>query len=268
MHLRPLVRAGDEVLAPVLGELHRPQQLPGRPRHQHLLRPRVLDLHAEAAADVRGDHVDVGQRQVELGRDGGAHAGGGLGRGPQAHAAGLRSQRASTPRPSIGVERTARCAGRAPARAARRRWPRRYRRALAPSSPRRCRARRDARGARLSGRVDADHGGQRLVADGDQLGGILGDVAIGGDDHHHGLADVVDLVLRQRVRRPAAGQRRVRDQQRQRPRQPARQILVGVDRDQAVHVQRRAHVDVDDPGVRVRAAHERRRQASASRSSR
>ena len=47
--LRAFVRAGDEVLPPVLGELDRtPEQL-RRPRHQHLFRPRVDDLDPEAA---------------------------------------------------------------------------------------------------------------------------------------------------------------------------------------------------------------------------
>ena len=55
------------------------------------------------------------------------------------------------------------------------------------------------------GRVDTDHGGQFLITDVDQVGGVFGQVAIGGDDHDDGLADVVDLILRQRVRRPAVG---------------------------------------------------------------
>ncbi len=206
MLLGPLVRAGDEVLAPVLGELHRPQQLPGRPRHQHLLRPRVHDLHPEAAADIRGDHVYVGQRQVELGRDGRAHAGGGLGRGPQAQVAGLRipaGQHAAAfhrgRRGPLDVQvelQHARGGGD-------------DRGGVAVLLHR---VRRDVAGhvgmhevLGFPGRVDTDHGGQFLITDVDQVGGVFGQVAIGGDDHDDGLADVVDLVLRQRVRRPAVG---------------------------------------------------------------
>ena len=82
VHLAALVGRGDEVLAPVLGELHRPAQRPGRQRDQQLLGPRVVDLHAEAAADVGGDHVDLAEVEAELDRDRGPHAGRGLGRGP------------------------------------------------------------------------------------------------------------------------------------------------------------------------------------------
>ena len=82
VHLPALVGRGDEVLAPVLGELHRPAERPRRQRHQQLLGPRVVDLHAEAAADVGRDHVDLAEVEAELGGDRGAHAGRGLGRGP------------------------------------------------------------------------------------------------------------------------------------------------------------------------------------------
>ena len=52
----------------------------------------------------------------------------------------------------------------------------------------------------------------------------------------------------------------MRDQQRQRVGEPARQVLVGVDRDQPVDLERAADVDVADPGMGVRAAHERGRE--------
>src|SRR5690606_8905309 len=84
LHLAALVGGGDEVLAPVLGPLDLPAEEPGGPRHQDLLRPRVHDLDAEAAADVGRDHLDVGQGQVERGGDGHADAGGGLGAGVDA----------------------------------------------------------------------------------------------------------------------------------------------------------------------------------------
>ena len=70
------------MLAPVLGELHGPAERPGRERDQELLGPGVVDLDAEAAADVRGDHVDLAEVEAELDRDHGADAGRGLRRGP------------------------------------------------------------------------------------------------------------------------------------------------------------------------------------------
>ena len=85
--LAALVGRGDEVLAPVLGELHGAAERAGRQRHQHLLGPRVVDLHAEAAADVGRDHVDLAEVEAELDRDRRPDAGGGLGRGPHLQAA-------------------------------------------------------------------------------------------------------------------------------------------------------------------------------------
>ena len=82
LDLAALVGRGDEVLAPVLGELHRAAERPRRHRHQQLLGPRVVDLHAEAAADVGRDHVDLAEVEAELHGDRGADAGRGLGRGP------------------------------------------------------------------------------------------------------------------------------------------------------------------------------------------
>ena len=66
--LPTLVRGRDEVLAPVLGELHDPVEGAGRVRHQQLLRPRVVDLDAEAAADVGRDHVDLSQVEARAWR--------------------------------------------------------------------------------------------------------------------------------------------------------------------------------------------------------
>ena len=61
VHLAALVGGGDEVLAAVLGELHGPAERPRGQRDQQLLGPRVVDLHAEAAADVGRDHVDLAE---------------------------------------------------------------------------------------------------------------------------------------------------------------------------------------------------------------
>ena len=59
-------------------------------------------------------------------------------------------------------------------------------------------------------------GGQQLVVDGDPADRVLGDVAVVGDHEGDRLAHVVDLVLGQRVLGAAVGERRVRDEQRQR----------------------------------------------------
>ena len=233
--LAALVRRGDEVLAAVLGELHRPAQRAGRHRHQHLFRPRVHDLHPEAAADVRGDHLDAAQVQAELGRHRGPHPGRGLGRGPdpQPLRVGVPAGQHS---PALQRHRrpTARRPGPAPAGAVRRRSPA----AASPTSCTRCAATLPGTSGCTScsaapGRLDADHRRQRLVADHDPLGGVLGQVAVLGHHHHDRLADVVHLVAGQRVLGAAVGQRRVRDQQRQRVGQRAGQVLVGVDRQQA-----------------------------------
>ena len=93
---------------------------------------------------------------------------------------------------------------------------------------------------------------------------VLCDVPVPCHDHHDRLADVVDLLAGQRVAGAGRVQGRVRDQQRQRLGDRAalglvrsEQVVVGVDRDQPVDVERTCRVDVDDPRMRVRAAHER-----------
>jgi hypothetical protein len=105
---------------------------------------------------------------------------------------------------------------------------------------------------------------QLLVGDGDPLGGVLGDVPVGRHHHHDRLADVVDLAVGQRVAGARRGQLRVRDEHGQRLRERAGEVLVGVDGDQALDVEGGVHVDVDDAGVRVRAAHEGGGQRAAA----
>ncbi len=87
--LRALVGGGDEVLAAVLGELHRPAQRLRRQRDQELLGPRVHDLDAEATADVGGDDVDLRQVEAELGGHAPAYAGGRLRGRPDRQPAGV-----------------------------------------------------------------------------------------------------------------------------------------------------------------------------------
>ena len=108
----------------------------------------------------------------------------------------------------------------------------------------------------LRGRSGArtHHGGQHVVLDADALHGVLGRVAVGRHHQRDGLADVADHVLGEDVLGHRRGQRRVGDQQRAALLQPAGEVLVGVDRDEALDVERIEHVDVADPGVRVGAA--------------
>ena len=157
---------------------------------------------------------------AELGGDRGAHATSRSGsRCAPAASRSSASQRARRPCPPSAWRRCARCPGRARARAARR--PSRLEQ---PSSRRCC----SMWAATLSGTSSCTSGarraraasmpttGQELVLDDDRLAGVLGDVAVGRDHHDDGLADVVDLVLGQRVAGAAGVQRRVRDEQRQR----------------------------------------------------
>ena len=257
LQLAALVRAGDEVLAAVLGPLDVAAQVACRPRHQHLLGPRVHDLDAEPAADVGGDALDLGERHPELGGDRGTHAGGGLGGGVQAQralvevplredalalhrGAGAALDRQVEGEPVGGggqgglevadlLEQVgADVVGHVVV---------------------------DERGAG-AGVVDADDDGQLLVGDLDARDGVLGHVPVAGDDHDDGLADVVDLVLGQAVAGAGVGERGVGDEHRQRLGDPAGQVLPGVDGLDAVDLPRVVDVDVDDPRVGVRAAHE------------
>ncbi len=104
--------------------------------------------------------------------------------------------------------------------------------------------------------LDPDDDGQLLVAHPDPLARVLGDVAVGRDDHDDGLTDVVDLVLGQGVTGAPVGERRVGDEQRQRLAHLPGQVLVHVDRDDPVDVDRVVGVDLEDSRVGMRAAHE------------
>jgi hypothetical protein len=256
--LLPLVRRGDEVLAAVLRPLDLGLQRDRRHRHQQLLGPRVHDLDTEAAAHVRGDHLDLVERQLELGRYRRAHRRRRLG-------AGVHAQRGV-----VGV----------PLRVHALALHRHGRAALdvlgEPEGARRGRQRgldvagllvvdgadvvRDVvvhGGLGRAGGVHPDDDGQFLVRDGDPLGHVLCDVPVGGDHHDHRLADVPDDAVRQRVAGARRVQLRVGDEHRQRLGHRAGQVLVGVDRDQPLDVEAALDVDAGDAGVRVRRPHER-----------
>ena len=222
MQLRALMRAGDEVLAPVLGELDRLAQQPGGPGDQHLLGPRVHDLDPEAAADIGCDDVHLAEVQPELGRDGGPNARRRLRRGPQAQPGRL----------VVPVRQDAATFQRGGCRSLDLQLKLEY---VRRGGDRRCCVATllDRIGRQIAGDVivhqipagarclDAHDGGQRVVADVDQVGRVLGRVPVGRDHHHDRLADVVHLAASQRVRRAAVGERGMGDQQRERLGQPA-----------------------------------------------
>ncbi len=244
--LGALVGGGHEVLAAVLGVLDLAAQQARGPGDQHLLGPRVHDLHAEAAADVGRHALDLAVGQAQDRRDGEAHARGRLGRGVHAQALVV-----GVP---AGVDAAALQRGggaaldvQAQLQGARRGGQRRV--DVADLL--------DQVGGDLLGAVQPDDGGEDLVGDPDAVRGVLGEVAVGGDDHHDRLADVADQVLGQRVGGPRRGQGRVGDEQGEGVGEAARQVLVGVDRHQPLHVQGGGDVDVEHAGVRVGAAHER-----------
>ena len=258
VHLRALVGRGDEVLAAVLGELHRPAQRHRGQRDEELLGPRVVDLHAEAAADVGGDHVDLGEVEAELGGDAAAHAGRGLGRRPHGEAGG------------VGV----------PARDGAAALHRRTGRPLDVELERQGVRGLGDGGAGVAvlllhprphvaghvvvdeavgraGRGDADDRLEVVVRDADPGHCVLGDVAVDGDHEGDGLADVVHLVLRQGVLRAAVGERRVRDEQRQGLGHRVHEVVVRPDGQHALDVEHVGDVDVGDPRVGVRRAQHR-----------
>ena len=256
--LRPLVGRGDEVLAAVLGELHRPSQRHRRERHEELLGPRVVDLDAEAAADVGCDHVDVGQVEPELGRDAPAHAGGGLRRRPDGEPAGVGVPAGDRAAPfhggaggALDVEVEGQRVGSGgdgrPGVAVL---------LLHPGADVAGDVLVDESPGRPSGR-DADHRLEEVVGHPDPPDRVLGDVAVDRDDEGDRLPDVVDLLLGQRVLRPAVGQRRVRDQQRQRVGHRADEVLVGPHHHHAVDVEHVGDVDVGDARVGVRRSQHR-----------
>ena len=114
--------------------------------------------------------------------------------------------------------------------------------------------------AAVPGRFDTHNLRQRLIAHDDALGGVLGEVAVVGDDHRDRLAHVIDLVTCEGMCRAAVRERRVRDQERERVGERAGQVVVGVNGNEIVDLQRGRHIDVRDSGVRIRRPHERRCQ--------
>ena len=238
--LLALVRGADEVLAPVLGPLDRHPEQAGRQRHHHLLGIELDDLDAEAAADVGRDDVDAVDVEVEQAARGrrGCRSAPASSRAPAAPPSS--SNRATTPRPSSGVA-ALRSISQPPLEDVRRGGEAGVDVAVLLGD-----LRDDVVGpvavherrVRGVGVLDVGHDRERLVLDDDRARRVLGDVAVARDDHRDRLADVADLVARQRVLRAPVGDRLVRDDQRQRLRELPVEVLVRVDRVDAVDVER------------------------------
>ena len=215
------------------------------------------DLHPEAAADVGGDALHPVERQAQLGGDRRAHAGRGLGGGVDAQA---RVDRVPTGVHAAPLQRCGRAALHVEVELE---GVRGVLDGGAGVPDVLHEVRRDVvvdalvHGVRRGpGGGDPDDRRQHVVAHHDAVAHVLGDVAVAGDDHDHRLTDVVDLLAGQCVAGARRVQRGVWNQQRQRFADATGQVLPGVDRDKTVDVQRGGHVDVDEPGVGVRAADE------------
>lgn len=107
-----------------------------------------------------------------------------------------------------------------------------------------------------TGTFESDDHREEVIVDSDLGGGVLGGVAVTRHDEDDRFADMIDLILRQGIARARRRQRRMRDEQGQVLPHRSGEVLVGPDPDQTGSLQRLRDVDVDDPRVRVRAAHE------------
>lgn len=105
---------------------------------------------------------------------------------------------------------------------------------------------------------------QHVVAHAHPGARVLGDVAVGCDNHRDRLTDVVHGLLGQGVAGDGMLDAGVRQQHGQRlgglP--DVTKVLPRPHRDDALDVQGTLDIDVCDAGVRVRAAHERRREGA------
>ena len=195
VYLLPGVDARREVLEPVLLPHHRVSDPHGDQRHQRLLAHEVV-LHPEAAAHVGGDHPHLGLAQPGDLADGGPQHVGRLGGGVQGEAAPGRVELAQRP---VALQRQARDPvvdealaqhpvgggeGAVHVAVAARHVQEHV---VGPVVV-------DQRGAGGQGGLGIDHRRQVLVLDGDQLQGVLGDVAALGHHRGDGLAHEDHLV--------------------------------------------------------------------------
>ena len=242
------------MLEAILDPLHRPaEHAAGMADHDLFgIGPR---LAAEAAADVLRDHADVELGNVEDRRDILPDIVVGLGRDPDGErrspgieigdaAAGFERQRGLAPERETaryaaggGAERALGVAG----------FVHEGGGDIAG------RVRVELRRARRQGRFHGRDRGQRAVIDLDQLGEILGPIAILGDHQGHGLADEAHPVGRQQLRHGLAdaGMAEARDQRLV----DEGQIARGQHQQRAGR-QRSVCIDTTDLGMRHRTADE------------
>ena len=212
VQLSALLVGRDEVLAAILGPLHRLAQLHGRPRHQHFLGEEQHDLGAEATTHVRGDDFDLELRQAEhVGQtvlDGQWR----LRRIPHGqrllqrvehghHAARLDGAAARALDEQVLLEHVRRLMESAFGIADD---------LLQTGGDVARHVVVHQRLAWLERDAKVDHRRERFPLDVDQADGVLGHVAIFGDDHGDRLADVAHLALRQGALSAAVRQTRVR----------------------------------------------------------
>ncbi len=195
-----LLGGGQKVLAPVLDPFDRTADLHGGERDRELLGVDA-GLGPEPAADLRGDHADPALVDAEELRQRAPHHVGGLGRAPDEE---LARNGILGPDHAAALHGVTAAAVLGDALAKHMRGAAEHLIDVAEFRPQR----RDAvvgralvrpRGVRLErGRKFGDRG-ERIVADLDQAGGILGDRARVGDDQRDGLARIMHGLRRQHV---------------------------------------------------------------------
>ena len=207
-----------EVLDPILDPLHRPPQADGGARHQDLLGIEEHDLRAEGAADVGRDHLHLELGQAEDPREPVLDGQRRLGRDPRlerprarveiGHDAASLDGAAAAPLDPQPLAEHAGGAGKGGIRIAHALHE--PARAIGGHVPVNQRRPARERGFQLG------DGGQRLVAHLDQLGGVLGDVAILRDHERDHLAHVADAVGGERRLGARLGEGGMRDEERRR----------------------------------------------------
>ena len=269
LDLPALVCARDEVLTAILDPLHLAgdtglAEASSGPRDHDFFGPRVNDLDAESAADVRSDAVNLVQRHPQSRGDCGAGGRGRLGGGPERegvlvtvptcvdalalHRHGSRTLDFEIQRQSVrrggqfGIQISEPV--------------------LQVSGDVVRNVGVDGVGGGASD-VDPHYRLQRLVGDVDLRASVLGDVPVVGDHHGDGFSDMLHLVLREGIPVARSDDSRMRNEQWQVLRHFRRvreEIFVGVDGMYARHFQRLIDVDVDDSRMGVRRPDECRDQ--------
>jgi hypothetical protein len=211
----------------------------------------VIDLHAEAAADVRGDDADLVLGHAELARHEQPDQVRVLARQVEREGAGAevghagarldrRAGRAVVDDPALDHD-VGLGPGRVHVAAADRPLVRLVGAELLVHERR----------PGLEGLLGVDHHGQRVVLDDDLLGGVDDAVLVAADDDGDGLADVLDDAVpgqRPRLRRLDLDSRR---DPHHRERRLELEVVAGEDRVDARRLLGGRGVDRDDPGVRL-----------------